>query len=96
MIAGKVLLPESVRTVGNHDGRDTEPLDRFRMPKIETGAKAGLFFQGQLRDKLRDISFHVKPSAAEFTGTEVSMLRRRPSFISISCAIIQINCMIDR
>ena len=53
-----VLLPESVRAVGNHDGRNAQPLHGLRVPEILPAQERGLLLQGEFRNQLFDVCCH--------------------------------------
>ena len=48
VVAGFVLLSQTVRAVAHHHGGDPQPFDGLGMPKVAAGTKACLFFQCQL------------------------------------------------
>jgi len=48
VVAGFVLLSQTVRAVAHHHGGNPQPFDGLGMPKVAAGTKACLFFQRQL------------------------------------------------
>ena len=61
-----ILLAQTMRAVADHHGGNSQTLDGFGMPKIQTGAQAGLLFQSHLGNQC--FNFHNTYSLYELTA----------------------------
>ena len=57
MVAFLVLLPQTVRAVTDHDGRNVEPLHGFGVPEVEAGTQPGFLFQSHFGNERTDVHF---------------------------------------
>ena len=55
VVAGIILLAQTVGAVGDHTGGDAQTVDGFGVPEVQAGQKAALFFQRHLGDKSFDV-----------------------------------------
>ena len=60
VIAGLILLAQSVGAVGHHHGGDAQALYRLGVPKVRAGEQGAFFLQGHFGEKLLNI--HMNPS----------------------------------